>query len=52
MSLPSVILNKTFKHNISNYTFGNLSADICKEILKDGRPFSHFIEKWIEKITH
>ena len=49
MSHPSVELNKTFNHNISNYTFGNLSEDVCEEILKDGRPFSHFIEKWIEK---
>jgi hypothetical protein len=44
---PSVELNKTFNHEIENYTFGNLSKDICKEILKDGRPFSHFIEEWI-----
>ena len=43
----SVELNKTFNHTIENYTFGNLSNEICKEIWKDGRPFSHFIESWL-----
>ena len=46
---PSVELNKTFKHTIDNFTFGNLSPEMCIEIFKDGRPFSHFIEKWIEQ---
>ena len=46
---PSIELNKTFTHVIENYTFGNLSNDVCAEIFKDGRPFSHFIEKWLEK---
>ena len=52
---PSVELNKTFNHEIENYTFGNLSDEICKEIWKDGRPFSHFIEGWIGEnypLTH
>ena len=44
---PSVELNKTFNHTIENYNFGNLPNETCIEILKDGRPFSHFIEKWI-----
>jgi hypothetical protein len=44
---PSVELNKTFNHTISNYTFDNLPDEICREIFKDGRPFSHFIEAWI-----
>ena len=44
-----VELNKTFKHIIDNFVFGNLSLDTCVEIMKDGRPFSHFIEKWLEK---
>lgn len=43
----SVELNKTFNHTIENYTFGNLSDEICKEIFKDGRAFAHFIEYWI-----
>jgi len=46
-NIPSVELNKTFNHTISNFVFGNLSEDVCKEIWKDGRPFSHFIEEWI-----
>jgi len=46
-SLCSVELNKTFTHLIKNYTFGNLSKEVCADILKDGRPFSHFIEVWI-----
>ena len=43
----SVELNTTFVHTISNYAFGNLPDDKCKEILKDGRPFSYFIEPWL-----
>lgn len=45
--LPSVELNRTFDCEISNYSFGNLPNEICKEIWKDGRPFSHFIEGWL-----
>ena len=48
ISIPSVELNRTFTHNIDNINFGNLSQNILFEVLKDGRPFSHFIEKWIE----
>jgi hypothetical protein len=44
---PSVELNKTFNHTMENYGFGNLPPETCIEILKDGRPFSHFIEKWL-----
>lgn len=54
-TICSVELNKTFIHTIENYQFGNLSNKECAEIFKDGRPFSHFIEKWIEKnypLTH
>ena len=47
-NLCSVKLNKTFVHSINNFKFGNLSTETCKIILKDGRPFSHFIEKWLE----
>jgi len=48
LNCPSVILNKTFTHTIMDYTFDNLSNEICCNILKDGRVFSHYIEKWIE----
>ena len=44
---PSVELNKTFEHEIVNISFGNLSREACIAILKDGRPFSHFIEVWL-----
>lgn len=53
--MSSVELNKTFNHTIENYGFGNLSDEICKEIWKDGRPFSHFIEGWLAEnypLTH
>lgn len=49
LSKPSVMLNRTFIHKISNFAFGNLSPESCIEIFKDGRPFSHFIEHWISK---
>ena len=51
----SVILNKTFTHIIENCNFGNLPKEQIYKILKDGRPFSHFIENWIGEnypLTH
>ena len=45
----SVILNKTFIHRIVNCGFDNLPISVTNEIFKDGRVFSHFIERWIEK---
>jgi len=47
MNNHSVILNRTHSHTIANYVFGNLPIDECKEYWKDGRPFSHFIERWM-----
>ena len=44
----SVILNSIDTHIIKNYRFDNLPKTFIDEIFKDGRPFSHFIEKWIE----
>ena len=44
---PAVELNKTFEFKIENYLFGDLPEEICREIWKDGRPFSHFIEQYI-----
>ena len=43
----SVELNKTFIHDISDVSFGNLPKEMIFEIFKDGRPFSHFIERWL-----
>lgn len=49
------VLNHTYEIVIENFGFGNLSSEECKEIFKDGRVFSHFIELWICKyflLTH
>ncbi len=44
----SVELDKTFEHVIENVSFGELSQEVVNETFKDGRPFSHFIERWLE----
>jgi hypothetical protein len=44
---PSVALNTTTIHQIDNYGFDNIPKEVCEEILKDGRAFSHFIEVWL-----
>ena len=44
---PSVLLNVTHTYTINNISFGNLSQESVIEIFKDGRVFSHFIEKWL-----
>lgn len=49
IQIPSVKLNTTFNHTIENVSFGNLSVEMYNEILKDGRPFSYFIEAWVAK---
>jgi hypothetical protein len=46
-NIPSVVLEHIFVHEIENYSFGNLPPEVCREIYKDGRPFSHFIEQYI-----
>ena len=53
--IPSVELDKTFTHIIDNCNFDNLPESIICDIFKDGRPFSKFIELWLEKnypLTH
>jgi hypothetical protein len=47
--MTSIELNKTFTHTIEDFSFGNLSKEYITEIFKDGRPFSYFIEKWLEQ---
>jgi hypothetical protein len=42
-----IIFNKTFIYNLAEFSFGNLPSQMIIEIFKDGRPFSHFIEKWL-----
>jgi hypothetical protein len=44
----SVVLNKTFTYTLKNLSFDNLNEAVVLNILKDGRPFSHFIEHWLE----
>lgn len=39
--------NTTFTHILDNFSFGNLPESVLIDILKDGRPFSHFIEPWL-----
>lgn len=48
-TIPSVQLNVTRTHMIDNVSFGDLPQESVNEIFKDGRVFSHFIEKWLEK---
>tara|TARA_B100000886_G_C20191156_1_gene394336 strand:+ start:180 stop:638 length:459 start_codon:yes stop_codon:yes gene_type:complete len=49
MSTCSVKLNKTYTHKLKNLSFDKLSENVVINILKDGRPFSHFIELWLEE---
>ena len=42
----SVKLNHVFKHTLTNISFDMISESVLKEIYKDGRVFSHFIERW------
>ena len=46
--MGSIELKKTYIHILKNICFDNLDKSIIEKILKDGRAFSHFIEKWIE----
>jgi len=51
----SVVFNKTFTTTIFNYAFSNLPQDTLKSIFKDGRIFSHFMERLLAQdygLTH
>jgi hypothetical protein len=39
--------NTTFTHILDNISFDNVPQSGIIDILKDGRPFSHFIEPWL-----
>ena len=43
----AIVLNETQTFTIENNGFGNLPLEITNEVFKDGRTFSHFIERWI-----
>jgi hypothetical protein len=47
VSTPSVELNKTFIHTLTNYGFDCLPSEMVTKIFKDARVFSHFIEPWL-----
>jgi hypothetical protein len=46
-TVPSVQLNTTFTHTITNLAFDSLPPDLIKTIFRDGRAFSLFIEPWL-----
>jgi len=43
----SVELDNTFCHTITDFGFDCLRREAFVGIMKDGRPFSHFIEPWL-----
>ena len=46
----SIKLNTTIIYSLKKYNFDDLTDEDCIEIYKDGRVFSHFIEKWLSKM--
>jgi hypothetical protein len=55
LPIPSVELDKTSLHTVTDYGFDNLPNDTVNQIFKDGRVFSHFIEHWLAanySLTH
>jgi len=44
--------NKTYNFTIENFGFGGLDSEKIKDIFKDGRVFSHFIEPWLARQFH
>jgi len=47
IKIPSVELDKTECYTIDDYSFGGLPKETIVDLFKDGRIFSHFIEKWL-----
>jgi hypothetical protein len=50
MTNPGVSLNKIYCTIIENVSFGILPSNQVNAILKDGRIFSHFIEKYLAEL--
>ena len=46
--IKNIKYNTTFSHTIENLGFGNLEQSVIINIFTDGRPFAHFIERWLE----
>ena len=42
----SIQLNKVVKHILTNVSFDMIPENTLLDIFKDGRVFSHFIERW------
>jgi len=47
MSEPSVLLNHTYEFTLENFSFDSLPIDVVINTYKDGRVFSHFVERWM-----
>ena len=50
MIKTGIILNKTFRHTLTNLKWDKLPCHSIHEILKDGRAFSFFIEPWLSQV--
>ena len=48
--IKNIQFNKTYTYKFENISFDNLPKDTIYEIYKDGRVFSHLIERWIENV--
>ena len=46
LRMTSITLNKVNKHTLGDVSFDILPKNVLSEIYKDGRVFSHFIERW------
>ena len=43
--MMTIIFNKTIQRTIQNVSFDTLPGEVLKDLFKDGRIFSHFIER-------
>jgi len=55
--MQKIELDKTFSFDLAGtFSFGDLTTQECIDILRDGRPVSHFIEpqltKWFPELVH
>jgi hypothetical protein len=53
--MASIVFNKTIKRKVENISFDTLPVEVLSELFKDGRIFSHFMERILAKdygLTH
>jgi hypothetical protein len=53
--MAEIVFNKTIERKIQNISFDTLPDEVIKELFKDGRIFSHFMERILAKdyrLTH